>query len=256
MYNYVQHVPCTCTCIVKASISLLSELLYWCVYWPSVGASHEDGADRICRRVPAADRPHPQYLGGLFNSFLSLLYTKRALLCSLQDSTVYEGNCVFCSCPTTTYLGNSHLSSWVYFFITTFICVYNCDIYCDSWVYFFITTFICVYNCDIYCDISSQDYIRAGMTCIKFFVGFSGRSTSIADLFSRLHYLSQAKKHFQTYLEVTRRLADKRGWSRSSRQYEDSSQVLLPSVKNLTQTNVQQHLATIEMQTRVCYIHV
>ncbi len=103
----------------------------------------------------------------------------------------------------------------------------------------------------------AQDYIRAGMTCIKFFIGFSGRVTSIADLFSRLHYLSQAKKHFQTYIEVNRRIGDRRGgWSRSSRQYEDSSQVLLSSVKTLDMSEVQQHLATIEMQTRVCVILV
>ena len=35
------------------------------------------------------------------------------------------------------------------------------------------------------------------MTCIKFFIGFSGRSTTTADLFSRLHYLHTARRHFQ-----------------------------------------------------------
>ena len=102
----------------------------------------------------------------------------------------------------------------------------------------------------------TQDYIRAGMTCIKFFIGFSGRSTSIADLFSRLDYLSQAKKHFQTYNEVSRRLVDRRGGrSRASRHYEESSHVL-SSVKTMDQSVVQQHLATIDMQTRVSSVCV
>ena len=97
-----------------------------------------------------------------------------------------------------------------------------------------------------------QDYIRAGMTCIKFFIGFSGRSTTIADLYSRLHYLSIAKKHFQAHLELKKRPPERRsGRSRHSRQYDEPSQVLLSSVKMMDQSEVQQHLATIEMQTRV-----
>jgi len=99
---------------------------------------------------------------------------------------------------------------------------------------------------------TSQDYIRAGMTCIKFFIGFSGRSTTIADLHSRLHYLTQARKHFQTFLEARHRLGERRaGKSRPSRVFDDGSHAMLSSVKTLPPSEVQLHLSTIEMQTRV-----
>ena len=39
------------------------------------------------------------------------------------------------------------------------------------------------------------------MTCIKFFIGFKGRSTTTRDLYSRLKHLSTAQGHFQSAID-------------------------------------------------------
>ena len=40
------------------------------------------------------------------------------------------------------------------------------------------------------------------MTCIKFYIGFSGRDTTIEDLYSRKKYLFTAQEHFQAAIEA------------------------------------------------------
>ena len=40
------------------------------------------------------------------------------------------------------------------------------------------------------------------MTCIKFYIGFSGRSTTIKDLYQRRKYLETAKQHFESSIEI------------------------------------------------------
>ncbi len=39
------------------------------------------------------------------------------------------------------------------------------------------------------------------MTCIKFYIGFSKRSTTILALYQRRKYLETAKQHFEASLE-------------------------------------------------------
>ena len=92
------------------------------------------------------------------------------------------------------------------------------------------------------------------MTCIKFFIGFSGRSTTIADLFSRLHYLHMAKKHFQMSMESKQRAQEKRsGRSRAHRQhYEDPHRAPGPAAKTMTTLELQNHISTITLQMKVC----
>ena len=48
----------------------------------------------------------------------------------------------------------------------------------------------------------SQDYIRAAQTCIKFYIGVSGKNTQVVDLIVRKEYLHNACKHFETALSV------------------------------------------------------
>jgi len=40
------------------------------------------------------------------------------------------------------------------------------------------------------------------MTCIKFYTGFSGKLTSIADLYNRIAYLYKAEEHLKAYQEA------------------------------------------------------
>lgn len=39
------------------------------------------------------------------------------------------------------------------------------------------------------------------MTCIKFYIGFSGRATTIKDLYHRRKYILTAQEHFQSAIE-------------------------------------------------------
>ena len=104
-----------------------------------------------------------------------------------------------------------------------------------------------------------QDFIRAGMTCIKFFIGFSGRSTTITDLFSRRHYLITALRHFQSALDAKQRAHGDRtpgvgrgrggGYLRSGG--EDPHLSLATSTKNMSVSDLKSHITTIELQMRV-----
>ena len=40
------------------------------------------------------------------------------------------------------------------------------------------------------------------MTCIKFYTGFSGKLTSITDLYNRIAYLYKAEEHLKAYQET------------------------------------------------------
>ena len=91
------------------------------------------------------------------------------------------------------------------------------------------------------------------MTCIKFFIGFAGRSTTIRDLYSRLHYLTTAQRHFQSALDAKQRVRDRpavgrgRGYHRG---YEDY-QVLAASIKNMSVADLHSHISTIALQMKV-----
>ncbi len=106
----------------------------------------------------------------------------------------------------------------------------------------------------------SQDFVRAGLTCIKFFVGFSGRSTTVADLRGRLQYLDQAASHFQAALDTKPKMSD-RGWGmRSWGQrggFEESSSgsgrtwSTGPGLKPANEQELKNNLNTISLQKRV-----
>ena len=106
-----------------------------------------------------------------------------------------------------------------------------------------------------FCVSPLQDYIRAGMTCIKFFIGFSGRATTIAGLFSRLHYLSVAKKHFHSSLEAAQvRPQDKRS-GRSKGLRGQPADMMGPGAKTLPSRELQRHIETIDLQKQVSASH-
>ena len=100
------------------------------------------------------------------------------------------------------------------------------------------------------------------MTCIKFFVGFSGRSTSIADFHGRLHYLDQATSYFQSALDTKPRPPEK-GWgirSRGQRSgHEDGrggggsgrTWTTGPGLKPVNELELRNNLETITLQKRV-----
>ncbi len=91
------------------------------------------------------------------------------------------------------------------------------------------------------------------MTCIKFFIGFSGRSTIISDLFSRLHYLQTAYRHFQTALEAQQQKVERRrGRSRGYHQVEEPQRGGAGfGAKALRAHELQNHLNTIRLQMSV-----
>ena len=90
------------------------------------------------------------------------------------------------------------------------------------------------------------------MTCTKFFVGFSGRATTVSELNSRLHYLESAKKHFQIALEAKSRPPDRTWGSRSGRSQQTESQRKGPAgAKSMKAAELEKHLATINMQMKV-----
>ena len=106
-----------------------------------------------------------------------------------------------------------------------------------------------------------KDYVRAGLTCVKFFVGFSGRSTTIEDLFDRLHHLDQAVK----YLQVARdkAMATDRGRgsmkARVQRVFEDTATAggpkggSSPGVRSMSTSELNNHLETIKLQKDVSH---
>ena len=96
-----------------------------------------------------------------------------------------------------------------------------------------------------------QDQIRAGMTCTKFFTGFSGRSTTISELSSRLHYLESARTHFQTALEAKTHPLERSLGGRSGRSLADSRQRSQAGTKTMSSAELEKHLATIDLQIRV-----
>ena len=97
--------------------------------------------------------------------------------------------------------------------------------------------------------------MRAGLTCIKFFIGFSGRSTTISDLHGRLHYLDQASQHFQTALSSRARPSERgRGFRlRGQRSgLEESGRGGASGIKPVNEAELRGHQETILLQRRVC----
>lgn len=113
----------------------------------------------------------------------------------------------------------------------------------------------------MYACIYLQDFIRAGMTCIKFFIGFSGRATTISDLFSRRHYLTTAHRHFKSALDAKQQARDRpplgggggrgRGIGYQRGGAEDIHPVLATSIKNMSVTDLKNHISTIALQMKV-----
>lgn len=95
-----------------------------------------------------------------------------------------------------------------------------------------------------------QDFIRAGMTCIKFFIGFAGRRTTIRDLYSRLHYLNTAQRHFQSALDAKQRVRGRPTGGRG-RGYHHRSDDFMASIKNMSVTDLEGHISTIALQMKV-----
>ena len=90
------------------------------------------------------------------------------------------------------------------------------------------------------------------MTCIKFFIGFSGHATTIADLFSRLHYLNTARRHFQISLEDKQHTMERRsGRSKGYRQFEDPQRGMGSAAKTMSISELQSHITTITLQMKV-----
>ena len=90
------------------------------------------------------------------------------------------------------------------------------------------------------------------MTCIKFFIGFSGRSTTISELHSRLHHLESAKRHFQTALDAKTHSLDRTWGSRSGRsQQMESQRKGQGGTKSMSASELEKHLATIDLQMKV-----
>ena len=90
------------------------------------------------------------------------------------------------------------------------------------------------------------------MTCIKFFIGFSGHATTIADLFSRLHYLNTARRHFQISLEDKQYTMERRsGRSKGYRQFEEPQRGMGSAAKTMSVSELQSHISTITLQMKV-----
>ena len=90
-----------------------------------------------------------------------------------------------------------------------------------------------------------QDFIRSGMTCIKFFMGFQGRATTMNDLYSRRRFLNTAKQHFlqaindkhHQHLDTGRRGSRMAGGG--VRPVEESSRLSLTLTKNMSPEDLQ-----------------
>ena len=91
------------------------------------------------------------------------------------------------------------------------------------------------------------------MTCTKFFIGFSGRSTTISELHSRLHYLDSAKRHFQAALEAKSHSLDRPwgGGGRSGRSQSEPQHRGPAGTKSMSAAELEKHLATIDLQIKV-----
>ena len=89
------------------------------------------------------------------------------------------------------------------------------------------------------------------MTCTKFFVGFSGRSTTISELHSRLHYLDSARRHFQTALDTKSRTLDRPWSSRSGRTQSEPQRKGPSGAKSMSAAELEKHIATIDLQIKV-----
>ena len=74
------------------------------------------------------------------------------------------------------------------------------------------------------------------MTCIKFYIGFSKRTTTIIELYQRRKYLDTAKQHFEASLESPQH----RGGRVFGRFTEDTSQASLP--KNMKTQELQVYI--------------
>ena len=93
------------------------------------------------------------------------------------------------------------------------------------------------------------------MTCIKFFIGFSGRNTTIRDLYSRMHYLTTAQRHFQSALDAKQRAREHRpsagGRGRSHHRSSDDYQPMAASTKSMSVADLHSHISTITLQMKV-----
>ena len=91
------------------------------------------------------------------------------------------------------------------------------------------------------------------MTCTKFFIGFSGRSTTISELQSRLHYLDSAKRHFQMALEAKSHSLDRPwgGGGRSGQSQPEPQRKGPTGTKSMSAAELERHLATIDLQIKV-----
>lgn len=90
------------------------------------------------------------------------------------------------------------------------------------------------------------------MTCTKFFIGFSGRSTTISELHSRLHYLDSAKRHFQTALDAKSHSLERPwGGGRSGRSQPEPQHRRPAGTKSMSPAELEKHLATIDLQIKV-----
>lgn len=90
------------------------------------------------------------------------------------------------------------------------------------------------------------------MTSIKFFIGFSSHATTIADLFSRLHYLNTARRHFQISLEDKQHTMERKtGRSKGHRQFGDPQRGMGSPAKTMSVSELQSHISTITLQTKV-----
>lgn len=90
------------------------------------------------------------------------------------------------------------------------------------------------------------------MTCIKFFVGFSGRSTTVSELDSRLFHLEEARRHFQAALEAKSRPLERAWGSRSSgRSNMEGHRKAATGTKTMSVDELEKHLATIDLQVKV-----
>ena len=181
-------------------------------------------------------------LGGLPYRRLSPLLTEISLPHPLPDTALHEGR--WFEREWGRFVGQ--------IFFSDTIGVVSRTTYISTNFSFCLSVCVCVWSI-------CQDFIRAGMTCIKFFIGFSGRSTTITDLFSRRHYLTTALRHFQSARDAKQRAHGDRtpgvgrgrggGYLRSGS--EDPQLSLATSTKNMSVSDLKSHITTIELQMRV-----
>eukprot|EP00731_Ephydatia_muelleri_P038143 Em0665g3a len=98
-----------------------------------------------------------------------------------------------------------------------------------------------------------KDYIRAGLTCIRFFMGSSGKAT-FGDLFARRKHLTNANQHFQLALNMRQHSIGpasgkgaRRGVAEDTPRGGASGTF---STKSMDIRELQLHLTTIELQSK------